>query len=172
MTLELLISAEEIQRKIGAIAPLIDAYYAGEELTIVMVMKGAICLTADLIRALKTPTTLEYIRASSYGHRGTQKGELVLSGVDELDLESRHVLLVDDIFDSGETLGEIATQLKKKGPKSLKTLVLLSVTTGATRSLPDYTLFHIEKVFVVGYGLDYKEHYRGLPGIYALRGCC
>ncbi len=167
--IELLISPHEIEQKIADAARAIDVQYAGDELTIVMVMKGSLCLTADLMRALKTPTTLEYIKASSYGRRGAKKGELTIVGLDELDLSSKNVLLVDDIFDSGETISQIVAKLQQKNPKTLKTLVLLSKNMKRDVDyVPDYALFDVENLFVIGYGLDYKEHYRGLPGIYVL----
>ncbi len=168
--IELLISPHEIEQKIAEAARAIDALYAGEELSIVMVMKGALCLTADLMRALKTPTTLEYIKASSYGHRGAKKGELTIVGLDELDLSSKNVLLVDDIFDSGETISQIVAKVKQKNPKTLKSLVLLSKNMKRNVAyVPDHVLFDVENLFVIGFGLDYKEHYRGLPGIYVLK---
>jgi hypoxanthine phosphoribosyltransferase len=169
--LELLISQDEIKNKIADAARVLDAQYEGEELTIVMVMKGALCITADLIRALKTPCIIESVTASSYGKRGTKRGELQISGLEEIDLSSKNVLLVDDIFDSGQTLSQIFAKLKQKNPKSLKSLVLLAKKVKRdTTYLPDYALFDIENLFVIGYGLDYKEHYRGLPGIYFFTG--
>lgn len=165
--IELLISQDKIKSKIAQVAQVLDAEYNGEEITIVMVMKGAICIAADLIRELKSPCTIEYVKASSYGHRGAQRGELKITGLETLDLTSKNVLLVDDIFDSGETLTGILAKLQEKNPKSLKSLVLLAKNVQRDVSYyPDYTLFEIENQFVIGYGLDYKEHYRGLPGIY------
>lgn len=165
--LKLLLSPDEIRQKVAEVARAIDSAYPGEELTLIVVMKGAICLTADLIRALKTPLSIETIKAKSYGHRGSKRGELTLEGLEELDLADKNVLLVDDIFDTGHTIDAILSALKKKHPKTLKTLVLLSKNIlRDTSYLPDYILFHIENLFVIGYGLDYKEHYRGLPGIY------
>lgn len=167
---DLLISYDQITRKIAEIAREIDAEYMGEDLTIVMVMKGALCLTADLIRHLNTPTTLEYIKASSYGHRGKDRGDLEVFGLEDLNLELKNVLIVDDIFDSGQTLSQIVVKLREKGPKSLKTLVLLSKKVEReTKYVPDHVLFDIDDLFVIGFGLDYKEHYRGLPGIYAIK---
>jgi hypoxanthine phosphoribosyltransferase len=169
--IELLISEDEIKSKIVETARAIDAEYKGQELVIVMVMKGAICVTADLIRELKMPCEVEAVTASSYGQRGTKRGELKISGLEELNLTGRNVLLVDDIFDSGQTLWQIQQKLKEKNPKSIKTLVLLVKDVERTLSyMPDYVLFHIENRFVVGYGLDYKEYYRGLPGVYVLKG--
>ncbi len=167
---ELLISADRIQSKINEIAQELDDEYQGEEITVVMVMKGALCLTADLIRALKTPCKIDYVKGSSYGQHGSSRGELKITGLDNLDLKDKHVLLVDDIFDSGETLTQIFAQIRDKEPKTLKSLVLLAKNvTRDTYYYPDYVLFEIENKFVIGYGLDYKELYRGLPGVFIYR---
>lgn len=165
--IELLISQDEIKSKIADFARMIDIQYQGEELMIVMVMKGAICFTADLIRELKTPCTIEYVRTSSYGQQGKKRGELKIFGLDELNPSSKNVLLVDDIFDSGATLSQVVAKLQEKHPKSLKSVVLLAKNVDSdVIYTPDYALFNIENQFVIGYGLDYKEYYRGLPGIY------
>ncbi len=165
---ELLISAEKIEEQIQSAAAIINEQYAGEELTIVMVMKGAICVTADLIRHLNVPFTIDYMKASSYGKRGTTPGELYIAGLENLDLEGKNVLVVDDIFDTGNTMVSILTRLQEKNPKSLKSLVLLvkDVPRKVTYR-PEFVLFDIPCRFVIGYGLDYKELYRGLPGIFA-----
>jgi hypoxanthine phosphoribosyltransferase len=169
-SMQLLISAEEIKKKIAEVAAILDAHYQGEPITLVMVMKGALCLVADLMRELKTPTTLEYVKASSYGERGIHPGALTVSGLDELDLSSKHVLLIDDIFDTGQTLSQIASAIQKKGPKSFQTLVLLSKSVKRTVDFtPEYILFPVDNLFVIGYGLDFKEYYRGLTGIYVLK---
>ena len=113
------------------------------------------------------PTCLDSIHCSSYGH-GT-KGELTVEGIDDLEIQGKHILVIDDIFDTGETLAEVVSQIKKKNPASLKSLVLLSKDVPHnTDYRPDIALFDIEDRFVVGYGLDYKEYCRGLPDIYAI----
>ncbi len=161
-----LITPGEIQQHVAQIGRQIDRDYAGKELIIVAIMKGAICLVADLIRQIQVPSTLEFVKASSYGHRGTQKGELLLSGLEKVDVAGRHILVVDDIFDSGETLSRIVSSLKEKNPKSLRSLVLLNKKVEREVAYrPDYVLFEIDNHFVVGYGLDYREHYRGLSGV-------
>jgi hypoxanthine phosphoribosyltransferase len=167
---ELLISQDEIKQKIAEVARILDEEYQGEELTMVLVMKGALCIGADLIRELKTPCAVEYVSASSYGQRGTKRGELKILGMEDLDLTAKNVLLVDDIFDSGETISKIFVGLDKKKPKTLKSLVLLAKNVGRDVAyVPDYVLFNIENQFVIGFGLDYKELYRGLPGIYIFK---
>lgn len=169
-TLELLISPEAIDQKVKQIAAQIDKEYRGEEITMIMVMKGAVCVASDLMRALKTPTKIEFIKASSYGMNGSKQGQLKLMGIEHLDLKGKNVLIVDDIFDSGKTMTSIVEQLKEKQPKSLKTVV--AFIKNVKREIayrPDYVLFEVENKFIVGYGLDYKERYRGLPGIYLVK---
>lgn len=111
---EIVISQDAIQAKVKEVAKTLDQQYKGKDLTLVLVMKGALCIGADLIRALTIPCTVEYIRASSYGHRGIKRGELTIEGLDKLDLTSKDVLLVDDIFDTGVTLSQIAIALEKE----------------------------------------------------------
>jgi len=166
--LELLVSEEAIAQKIHEAAIQLNQEYGEEELTVVMVMKGAVCAVADLIRKLDMPVTLQYIKASSYGSNGTTAGTLAIKGIEDLNLANRHVLIVDDIFDSGKTMTALVAKLQELQPKTLRTLVVLAKDVAReTKYLPDYVLFTIKNRFVVGYGLDYKEHYRNLPGIYA-----
>lgn len=166
--IELLIDSEEIAQKICETASVIDEEYCGEELTLVILMKGAICVTADLIRYLDTPCTIDYISTSSYGKNGMQRGQLSIEGLEKLDLEGKNVLVVDDIFDTGHTMKAVMDRLQEKKPKTLKSFVLL--VKDVQRDIeyrPDYVLFDIPNRFVIGYGLDYKEYYRNLPGVYA-----
>lgn len=164
---ELLISEAEIRKRIAEVARVIEQDYKGEEITVVMVMKGAICIAADLMRELSLPLVIEYVSASSYGMRGIERGELAVEGLDKIHISSKNVLLVDDIYDSGATLMHLISTCKMKNPKTLKTLVLLSKKIKRDLSyIPDYVLFEIENQFVVGFGLDYNERYRGLRGIY------
>lgn len=162
---KLLLSKDQIDRRLEEIAEQINQEYQGKEITLVMIMKGALCLAADLLRKLTVPCSLEYVQASSY--TGKVSGELKLRGLEDIALQNRHVILIDDIFDTGKTLTEIRKELLHQKPASLKTLVLLSKNkVRSTDYAPDYVLFSIEDEFVIGYGLDYKELYRGLPGVY------
>lgn len=164
---QVLISQAMIQKRVEEVARLLDQQYQGEELVLVAVMKGAVCIAADLLRALNTPTIFEWVQASSYGNKGSIRGDLHIEGYEKLDLASKHVLLVDDIFDSGHTLTQILFKLQEKQPRSLKSLVLLSKQVKRDHCYePDHVLFSVENRFVIGWGLDYKEYYRGLPGIY------
>lgn len=167
---KLMISPEAISKKMAEVASKIDQDYRGEELTIVMVMKGAVCTTADLMRQIKTPALLEFISASSYGENGTKSGKLTLSGAEKLDLKGKNVLVVDDIFDTGKTMIGIMEQLKAQQPKTIKSMVtFVKKVDRKTTYRPEYMLFEIDNRFIVGYGLDYKEYYRGLPGVYEIK---
>ena len=140
--------------------------YHGKDLVLVMVLKGAVPLVADLMRELALPFSLEVIQCSSYGQRGKERGELQIFGLERLHVHNRDVLVVDDIFDSGTTMSALYCALSTQKPRSLKSCVLLKKKVEhATQMRPDYILFEIENLFVVGYGLDYKEQYRGLPNI-------
>ncbi len=163
---KLLISADQIKARVKQISAQLDHDYEDKQIVMVMVMKGAVCIATDLLREIKIPCSLEYVHASSYGNK-TTAGELTLQGLEKLNLKNKHVLLVDDIYDTGATISEIKKQLLNHHPASLKTLVLLLKNKErSTPEIPDYVLFNIENQFVIGYGLDFDELYRGLPGIY------
>lgn len=170
-----LITSQEIQGAIKRTAEEISRDYKGKSLTLVMIMKGAIHLTSDLMRNLTIPATLEYIQASSYGQNGTTPGKLSLFGLERLDLAGKDVLVIDDILDTGETLYETTRELQKQHPASLKTLVLLRKNHYDPtkkheplnmKKYTDYPIFTIGNAFVIGYGLDYKEKFRELPDIW------
>lgn len=169
--MDILISSEEIASKIKESAQLINEDYKDKNLTIVMIMKGAICVTSDLMRELKIPLKLECIRASSYGYNGMQAGNLTISSLDCLEIEGRDLLVVDDIFETGNTMLKVCKQLETLRPSSIRTLVLLvKDIKRKVEYRPDYVLFDIPDRFVIGYGLDYKELFRGLPHICAFPG--
>lgn len=167
--LKLLFSEAQIQVKVKEIARHLSHFYAKEELMVAMVLKGSLCFVSDLIRHLEIPITLECIKASSYGLRGHTPGDLKIE-MDSHIFENKAVLLVDDIFDSGTTLHHIKQSIAKQNPRSIQTVVLLSkeVPRDPHYEPPNYTLFTVPQGFVVGYGLDYKEHYRGLSALYLL----
>ena len=167
--LNLLISSQEIESKLEEISEQICAEHTGRPLCLIAILKGSYMLLSDLSKHLNVPHTIEFVKASSYGKKGTQRGELTLHEISFLDIEGKDVLLIDDIFDSGITLSSIAEKLKAKNPHSLKTLVLLSKRVPkATTYVPDHILFEIDNHFVIGYGLDYKEYFRNLSGIYVV----
>lgn len=170
--IELLIDQKDIKSKIIEQAQKIDEDYKDEEIVILMIMKGSFVFASDFIRELKTLFTLESISCSSYGQKGTRRGKLTVQGLEKLDLKSKNVLIIDDIFDSGNTLSTVKREILKKHPKTVKSLVLLLKKTPRRLKdaiLPDYYVFEIEDKFVIGYGLDYKEYLRNLKGIYFIQ---
>ncbi|MBW7866061.1 MAG: hypoxanthine phosphoribosyltransferase [Candidatus Hydrogenedentes bacterium] len=165
---EPLISPERIAARVGEMAAQIRADYAGRRPLLLCVLKGAAFFTADLARALAMDTDLEFVRARSYV--GTRSGgEVSLSRMDDLKITGRHVLLIEDIVDTGRTLSRLCGRLRDCEPASLALVTLLDKP--GRREVPmraDYTGFEIGNQFVVGYGLDYEEQYRQLPGVYLL----
>lgn len=163
---DILITPEQLQRRIVELAAEIDADYAGRELLLVGVLKGAVMVMADLARAIHMPAQMDWMAVSSYGS-GTQSSGVVriLKDLDS-DISGRHVLVVEDIIDSGLTLSWLVGNLESRGPASVRVCVLLRKPM-ATRIKVDvaYTGFDIDDAFVVGYGLDYAERYRNLPFI-------
>jgi hypoxanthine phosphoribosyltransferase len=164
--LRLMISENEIKARILEMSKGFNEKY--EELVLVMIMKGSICFVADLLRHLHVKVSIEYVHSSSY--RGTTaRGDLETGGMGNFNIEGKNVLIVDDIFDSGLTMDTIYKELLKQNPKTLESLVLLNKKAERkTDYEPDHSAFEIENEFVVGYGLDYEEHYRGLPGIFVI----
>lgn len=167
--LEPLISEAQIARRLKETARQINKDYTEKDLVIVMVLKGSLCLVADLIRELDVPHDIETIQCSSY-KGSTKRGEMRVFGIDRIQVQDRDVLVVDDIFDSGNTMKTVCEVLKEQHPRSIKACVLLykNNVPKVTDLRPDYVLFEIDNLFVVGYGLDFEEKYRGLPGVYVM----
>lgn len=167
MKFKVLIPKKEILSKIKKVAKELNKEYKNKEIVLVMIMKSSLRFVSDLIPHLKDPLIVEYIGCISFKKNSLERKKLVISNLKNLNLKDKHVLLVDDIFDSGVTLSAVADQIIKKNPASLKTLVLLyKKSKKETAFLPDKFLFEVEDNFVLGYGLDYKENYRGLKHIY------
>lgn len=165
-----LISARQLQRRVKELGMRIQQDYAGHDLTMVALLKGTFIFLADLVRQVDLPLELDFIGASSYG-RGTRPGKLTFTKDLQLPVAGRHVLLVDDILDTGATLGAVARRLRARKPASLRTCVLLDKPS--RRTVPfqaDYVGFTIPDHFVVGYGLDYAERFRNLPFVGVLPG--
>jgi hypoxanthine phosphoribosyltransferase len=161
---KVLISKDEIDAKLTELAALIDRDYAGRDLLIVGVLKGAVMVMADLARALHNPVTMDWMAVSSYG-MGTRSSGVVRILKDlDTDISGRDVLIVEDIIDSGLTLSWLLSNLQSRGPASLEVCALLRKPDAAKVSIDvRYVGFDIANEFVVGYGLDYAEKYRNLP---------
>jgi hypoxanthine phosphoribosyltransferase len=165
-----LVSQEQIAEKIVELAAKIGADYAGREVVLVGVLKGAVMMMADLARALKLPLSLEFMAVSSYGSSTSSSGVVrILKDLDR-DITGCHVLVVEDIIDSGLTLSWLLRNLRSRQPASVEVVALLRKPDAAQVQVPvAYMGFDIPSVFVVGYGLDYAQHYRELPYVGTLR---
>ena len=165
-----MISSARIARRVQELGKQISETYADIDTPLVMVviLKGATVFAADLLRSLSIPAELEFMRAASYGS-GTSHGRLRLAHMVEGPLVGRHVLLVEDIVDSGRTVNAIADRIRRLGPASLRLAALLDRPARREFEVKiDFTGFVIPDKFVIGYGLDYAGLYRELPGIYSL----
>ncbi|HSY16513.1 MAG TPA: hypoxanthine phosphoribosyltransferase [Jatrophihabitantaceae bacterium] len=167
---EIRIPAEEIRAKIAELAAQIDLDYADREPLLVGVLKGAAMFMSDLARALQRPSTMEFMAVSSYGSSTTSSGVVrILKDLDR-DISGQHVIVVEDIIDSGLTLSWLLRNLRARQPASVEVVALLRKTEAVKVEVPvRYVGFDIPNEFVVGYGLDYAERYRGLPYIGRLR---
>ena len=167
--LTLLISERRIRRRVAALAGAIDATYAGKPISLVVVLKGAFVFAADLLRRLTLPAAVDFVGAASYRAGTTSSGQVALAGFDGVAVGGRHVLVIEDILDTGRTSAAILDRLRAQQPASLALCALLRKPAAAALDLPVFAIgFDIADEFVVGYGMDYAERYRNLPGIYRL----
>lgn len=163
-----LIEATEIREKVAGLGRQIAADYAGRPLTVIGVLTGGVILVSDLVRSIELPLRVGMIHASSY-RTGSVPEELTLDASLLPDIRNRDVLVVDDIFDTGRTLTAVVERIRAAGALSVRGAVLLRKQR--RRQVlwePDYIGFTIPDVFVVGYGLDYKDDHRSLPYVAAL----
>jgi len=165
-----IITADQIRDKIAELAARIDADYADREVLLVGVLKGAAMFMSDLARALQRPSTMEFMAVTSYGSSHRTSGVVrILKDLDR-DISGEHVLVVEDIIDSGLTLSWLLKNLQSRAPASMEIVSLLRKSDAAKVELDvKYVGFEIPNAFVVGYGLDYAEQYRGLTYIGILR---
>jgi len=162
---DVLIPEVQIRRRVGELARLLTRDYVGKELLIVPLLTGTIMFLADLLRHLPLPLKLDFMGVSSYGDRTVSREPVVTKEL-RLEARDRHLLLVDDILDTGRTLACVRERLARLGPRSLRTCVLLDKPARRTQAIEaDYVGFVVPDLFVVGYGLDYAERYRNLPFI-------
>lgn len=165
-----LFSQDEIATRNRELGDAISRDYAGRDLHLVGVLRGAIPFIADLARCLSVPATLDYMAVSSYGSGSASSGVVrIIKDLDD-EIESRHVLLVEDILDSGRTLDYLVSMLRHRRPASLEVCTLLDKPASRVTDLrPRYVGFSCPDCFVVGYGLDYAQRYRELPYIAELK---
>lgn len=159
-----------ILRRLDEIAAQISTDYRERELTVIAVLNGSLVFMADLMRRIPLPLRLDCLSVASYHGRAETSGEVIFKQVALPDVVDRHILILDDILDSGHTLAAIREKLETVKPRSIRVCVLLQKKKARARSVDaDYIGFEIEDEFVVGYGLDFMERYRNLPCIGVLR---
>ena len=167
----ILLSEEDIQNRIKELGKILTEDYAGKNPVIIGVMKGVVIFYADMIRQIKVPCEMDFMWISSYA--GTDStGNLIVRRDIASDLEGRHVLILEDIYDTGNSLTFVREHLLKKNPASLKICTLLDKPSRRKPGITleaDYVGFEVPNAFVVGYGLDYNEYYRNLPYIGVLK---
>ena len=168
--LEVLIPAEKIQGRIRELGAEIARDYAGRNPLLISVLKGACLFLSDLMRAVDIPLNVEFIAISSYGAEMRTSGEVRILKDLDVAIEGRHILVVEDIVDTGLTLSYLLANLKSRGAESVKLAALLDKYERREKEVPiDYLGFKITDEFVVGYGLDFAERYRNLPFIAVLK---
>ena len=165
-----MLTEQQIKRKVKQMAKQLDKLYEGRSPVVVCILKGSVVFYSDLIRAMKTPMTLDFMRVSSYGSASKSTGELTIKQDLSSNIEGRDVLIVEDIIDSGNTLYKLKKMLNERKPASVNIVTLLDKPDRREVPMqPEYTCFVIEDEFVVGYGLDYAEAYRNLPYVGVLK---
>ncbi|HEV8662129.1 MAG TPA: hypoxanthine phosphoribosyltransferase [Candidatus Methylomirabilis sp.] len=167
---EILFPAETIQARVRELGQTISADYAGKDLVLVTILRGGIFFLVDLVRAISIPVAIDLMAISSYGPGAEKRGAVrILKDLEE-PIGGRHVLVVEDVIDTGLTLSYLLRHLAPRDPASLKVCTLLDKPARRIAKLPiTYRGFECPDAFVVGYGLDYQQHYRNLPYLALLR---
>ncbi|MGK2945129.1 MAG: hypoxanthine phosphoribosyltransferase [Desulfuromonadales bacterium] len=166
-----LFSAGEIAARVAELATQIDKDYQGREILMIAVLKGSFLFIADLIRAVKTPAVIDFVRLASYGSATQSSGIIEVRKDLEMSIKGKDVLVVEDIVDSGLTLESLRNMLLNRQPASLKVCTLIDKQAQRVTNVPvDYIGFSMDNGFIVGYGLDLDERYRDLPDIRVVEG--
>ncbi|MEE1314797.1 MAG: hypoxanthine phosphoribosyltransferase [Faecalimonas sp.] len=170
-TIRVMLSEAEVNERIEELAKQISEDYAGEAVHLVCILKGSVFFTCELAKRICVPVSLDFMSVSSYGDGTASSGIVrIVKDLDE-SLEGKHVIVIEDIIDSGRTLSYLLEVLEKRNPKSMKLCTLLDKPDRRVKQVKvDYTGFEIPDEFVVGYGLDYAQKYRNLPYIGIVEG--
>ena len=165
--IENLIDRKTVENRIKELAKQIEKDYAGEEVYCVGLLKGSVVFLSDLVKEINSPVVIDFMSVSSYGSETVSSGDVKILKDTDLDLRGKHVLIVEDIIDTGLTLEHVIKYFKEsKGVKTLKTCTLLSKPERRKVNIDiDYGGFDVPDKFVIGYGLDYDQKYRNLPYI-------
>lgn len=168
---KILFTQEQIWRRAEELGQEISEDYAGEKVVLIGTLKGAVPFMADLMKNISLDIEIDFVAASSYGSGTESSGEVILKHDITLDLEGKHVILVEDIIDTGNTIKALKAYLQKRGPKSVSICTLLDKPARRKVDVKgDYIGFVVEDLFIVGYGLDFNQKYRNLPYISYLEG--
>ncbi len=168
-TLKPLFAKSEIEEANKRLASMITGDFDQEELVLVCVLKGSFMFTSDLIRHIRNPVIVDFMRVASYGAGTSSSGTVRITKDLETDIQGRNVIILEDIIDSGRTLSQLKELLLARGPKSLKICALVDKRARRVVEIEgDYVGFTIEDGFIVGYGIDYAERYRNLPEIFVV----
>ena len=167
---EILIDEEALQRRIGELGEEISADYAGRDLLLIGVLKGAVFFMADLMRRLTVPCEIDFMAISSYGGQTDTSGVVRILKDLDMNIDGRDVLVVEDIIDSGLTLSYLMRNLRSRQPQTLEICALMTKPSRREIDVPvRYVGFEIPNRFVIGYGLDFGERYRNLPYVGVLK---
>ena len=170
-SIRVLLSEEEVNKKISEVAAQINADYAGKSVHLICVLKGGVFFMCELAKRITVPVSMDFMSVSSYGDDTKSSGVVrIVKDLDE-SLMGKHVIIVEDIVDSGRTLAYLKDLLMDRGPVDIKICTLLDKPSRRVKAVHvDYTCFAIPDEFVVGYGLDYAQKYRNLPYIGVVEG--
>jgi hypoxanthine phosphoribosyltransferase len=164
-----LFSREMIDRRVRELGKEISERYSGKPLLVVCVLKGAFVFCADLLRALDIEAEVDFVRLGSYGTGKTSLGKVLFKSDLEVSIENKHVLIVEDIVDSGHSMSYLKEVFSARGPASIAICSLIDKSERRDVNVQvDFSGFHLEKGFVVGYGLDYAEKYRHLDSVHEI----
>lgn len=165
-----LISQEELHQKVKELGEQISRDYEGKEIVFVGVLKGCFIFMADLVREVSCQSYIDFMQVSSYGDRSTSTGAVKIVQDLSMDIEGKHVIIVEDILDSGVTLSYLMKYMQNRNPASIRIATLMDKPSRRTADVTaDYAGFEVPNEFVVGYGLDYQQKYRSLPYVGVLK---
>ncbi len=167
---EVLFSEEQLDRRVREIAAEINKDYEGKEIMLISVLRGSFVFMADLCRRIDLPCSLDFMSVSSYGKGTTSSGQVQITRDLSSDISGKHIIVVEDILDSGNTLSYLLKLLEQRNPASIRLCTLLNKPDRRVKHVDvHYCGFDIPDAFIVGYGLDYAEQYRNLPYIGILK---
>ncbi|MCF6465794.1 hypoxanthine phosphoribosyltransferase [Clostridium sp. Cult2] len=164
---KVLFDSEKISKRVKELGEEISKDYDGSHIVVISLLRGSFVFAADLVRCLQIPVNIDFMTTSSYGHDEVTSGIVDIITDIRTNIKDKHVLIVDDIMDSGYTMSKVVEFVAQKEPKSIKVCVMLDKPSRRKANItPDYVGFTIPDVFIVGYGLNYGDYYRNIPYIF------